>query len=59
MTLFQRSESPMLLQQDNARTHVIATTLAAIENIGFEVVLHFPYSLNLAPSTFCIIAALK
>jgi hypothetical protein len=59
ITLVQRSESPMLLQHDYARTHVITITSAAIENTGFKVVLHSPYSLNFAPSDFCIIAALK
>jgi hypothetical protein len=48
---------PMLLQR-NARPHVSAATSAAIENIRFEVVLHPPYGLNLAPSDFWFFAAL-
>jgi hypothetical protein len=59
ITFVQGWESPMLLQHDNARPHVSTTTSAAIENSGFEVVLHSPYSLNLTPPDFCIVAALK
>ena len=59
ITFVQGSESPMPLQHDNARPHVSTTTSAAIENIGFKVVVYSPYSLNLAPSDFCFFAALK
>lgn len=47
----------MLLQHDTARPHTSAATLAAIESIEFEVVP--AYSLDLAPSDFCLFATLK
>lgn len=58
-TFVQGSESPLLLQHDNAKPHVSTTTSAVIENTGFEVVLYSLYNLNLAPYDLCIIADLK
>jgi hypothetical protein len=49
----------MLLQHDNAKPHTSAVTSAVRESIGFEVVPHPPYSLDLAPSDFWLFAALK
>jgi hypothetical protein len=42
-----------------ARPNTRAATSAAIERIGFEIVAHPPYSLDLAPSDFCLFATLK
>jgi hypothetical protein len=41
-----------LLQHSNARPHTSAATSAAVENTGYEVVPHTPYSQDLAPSDF-------
>jgi histone-lysine N-methyltransferase SETMAR len=49
----------MLLQHDNARPHTSAATSGIVESIGFEVVLHLPYSPNLAPSDVWLFGALK
>jgi hypothetical protein len=44
----------MLLQYDNTTPHTSTATAAATEGIGFNVVQHRPYSLDWAPSDFCL-----
>jgi len=43
------------LQQDNAQPHTVRLTLEKIENMGWEVLSHPPYSLALAPITFSLV----
>jgi hypothetical protein len=40
-------KKPMILEHDNARPHTNGATSAVIEKIGFEVVPHHSYSLDL------------
>ncbi len=40
------------LQHDNVQWHTSATTIVAIEELGFHVFLHPPNSLDLAPSHY-------
>ncbi len=42
----------VLLQHDNARPHTAHKTLLAIEQLGFELLPHPPYSPDLAPSDY-------
>ena len=49
----------MLFQQDNARLHTAKKTLELIENFGWEVVPHPPYSPDLAPSEYNLFRPLK
>ena len=42
----------MLFYQDNARSHIVKKTLDLIENFGWEVVPHPPYSPYLATSDY-------
>jgi histone-lysine N-methyltransferase SETMAR len=50
---------PMILQHDNATPHTSFFTKAAVENIGFEVLEHPPYSPDLAPSDYWLFGTLK
>lgn len=49
----------VLLQQDNARPHTSQATMAAISDLGFEVLPHPPYSPDLAPSDFWLFGRMK
>lgn len=49
----------VLLQQDNARPHTSQATMAAISDLGFELVPHPPYSPDLAPSDFWLFGQMK
>ena len=42
----------VILLQDNARPHTAARTLAKIEDLGWKLLTHPPYSPDLAPSDF-------
>lgn len=45
--------------QDNARPHTARVTTALIEKFGWEIVLHPPYSPDLAPSDYHLFPDLK
>ena len=45
--------------QDNARPHTAARTLAKIEDLGWKLLTHPPYSPDLAPSDFHLFGPLK
>ena len=49
----------VLLQHDNASCHTSPRTLATIQELGFEVVPHPPYSPDLAPSDYWLFGPLK
>ena len=49
----------VLFHQDNARLHTAKKTLELIENFGWEVVPHPPYSPDLAPSDYNLFESLK
>lgn len=49
----------ILLQQDNARPHTSQATMAAITDLGFELLPHPPYSPDLAPSDYWLFASMK
>ena len=49
----------VLFHQDNARLHTAKKTLELIENLGWEVVPHPPYSPDLAPSDYHLFGPLK
>ena len=48
-----------LLQHDNTRPHTSAATRDAIQRLDFSVLLHPPYSPDLAPSDFHLFPKLK
>lgn len=50
---------PLWLLHDNAPIHTCRTATAAVEDCGFEVVSHPPYSPDLAPSDFALFKHLK
>lgn len=52
-------ETGVLLQQDNARPHTSAQTMAAIQNLGFTAIPHPAYSPDLAPSDFWLFGEIK
>lgn len=47
------------LQQDNARPHVSKQTLAKIEELGWDVLKHPPYSPDVAPSDYHLFRSLE
>ena len=49
----------VLFHQDNARPHTAKKTRELIENFGWEVVPHPPYSPYLAPSDYHFFGPLK
>lgn len=49
----------VLFHQDNAPVHKAAIAMAAIQEAGFELVEHPPYSPDLAPSDFYLFPRLK
>ena len=49
----------VILLQDNARPHTAAKTLAKIEDLGWKLLTHPPYSPDLAPSDFHLFGPLK
>jgi histone-lysine N-methyltransferase SETMAR len=55
----RRDKKPMILQHDNARPHTSVFTKAALDNFGFQVLAHPPYSPDLAPSDFWLFGTLK
>lgn len=48
----------VILQQDNARPHVANITLEKINQLGWERLIHPPYSPDIAPSDFHLFASL-
>ena len=44
----------VLLQQDNARVNTCKVAIDAVERIGYELIPHPAYSLDLAPSDFSL-----
>lgn len=49
----------VLLQHDNARPHTARLTKMALEELGWEVIPHPPYSPDLAPSDFHLFRSLS
>ncbi len=49
----------ILFHQDNAPCHRSAKTMAKLNELGFNLLPHPPYSPNLAPSDYCLFADLK
>lgn len=49
----------MILHQDNAPAHTAATTSLEIQLLGFETLLHAPYSPDLAPMDFAVFPLIK
>jgi histone-lysine N-methyltransferase SETMAR len=49
----------VLLQHDNAQPHTARSTVATIQYLSFECLLHPPYSPKLAPSDFHVFGPLK
>ena len=49
----------VILLQDNARPHTEARTLAKIEDLGWKLLTHPPYSPDHAPSDFHLFGPLK
>ena len=49
----------VLFHQDNAPAHKSMVALATLRDCGFEIVDHFPYSPDLAPSNFFLFPNMK
>ena len=49
----------VLLQQNNARVHTCKVAMDAVEQKGYELIPHPPYSPDLAPSDFFLFQNLK
>nr|CAD26968.1 transposase [Meloidogyne chitwoodi] len=49
----------ILFQQDGARPHVSAVTRKKIEDLGWDILEHSPYSPDLAPSDYYLFSPLK
>jgi len=49
----------VLLHHDNARPHTAAATVETVQQLGFELLQHPPYSPDLAPSDYHIFGPLK
>ena len=52
-------QSRGVILQDNARPHTAARTLAKIEDLGWKLLTHPPYSPDLAPSDFHLFGPLE
>ncbi|XP_077156041.1 histone-lysine N-methyltransferase SETMAR-like [Ranitomeya variabilis] len=52
-------QAGVLFHQDNAPSHKAAVAMATIQEAGFELVEHPPYSPDLAPSDFFLFPRLK
>lgn len=50
---------PIFLQDEDAKPHTSAATSAAIENTGIKVLPNPPFTPDLTPSDFLIIASLN
>ena len=49
----------VLLHYDNARARTAAAIVETVQQLGFELLQHPPYSLDLAPSNYHIFGPLK
>ena len=49
----------VLFYQDNALCHKSVATMAKLQELHFELLLHPPYSPNLAPSDYWLLTGLK
>lgn len=49
----------VLFHQDNARPHVSASTILKLNSLGWELMVHPPYSPDLAPSDFHLFRSLS
>ena len=49
----------VLLHHDNARPHTAAATVETVQQLGFELLQHPPYSPDLAPNDYHIFSPLK
>ena len=54
-----RLNNEVLLQHDNARPHVAKMTKSVIEELGWEILPHPPYSPDLAPTDFHLFCSLS
>ena len=54
-----RLNNEVLLQHDNARPHVAKMTKSVIEELGWEILPHPPYSPDLAPTNFHLFRSLS
>ena len=54
-----RQSQGVILHQDNARPHTAAETVKTINELGWELLPHPPYSPDLAPSDFYLFGPLK
>ena len=48
-----------ILLHDNASSHTAGETMAKLKSLGFQVMPHPPYSLDLAPSDYHLFLKLK
>jgi histone-lysine N-methyltransferase SETMAR len=55
----KRPRRKVILQQDNTQPHTACLTFKKIENIGWEVLSHSPYSPDLAPSNYHLFGFVK
>ena len=49
----------VLFHQDNAPCHKSMKTMVKLNELRFELLLHPPYSVDLAPSDYCLFTNLK
>ena len=49
----------IIFHQDNAPAHRAASTELELDVLGFERIIHPPYSPDLAPMDFCVFPTLK
>jgi [histone H3]-lysine36 N-dimethyltransferase SETMAR len=52
-------KNKVLFHQDNAPLHKSIKTTTKLQELGYELLLHPPYSPDLAPSDFFLFADLK